>query len=109
MSEMHERLRQARIEAGFKTLRAACRRFGWNESAYGTHETGHRGITRDAALEYAKAYRVPLDWLISGVGDSDGSQVRALKADFLALSPEERDAVCRFVADLRAAKRPVQK
>lgn len=105
MSEFHERLREARIERGFKTLRAACQRFGWNEGTAGPHETGHRMPELDTIKDYARAYRVSLDWLINGVGDASGKQLRQLTSGFNELSPHERQLVADFVHGLRAGSR----
>lgn len=66
--EMHERLRQARTRAGFQTASDAARRFGWAESAYRHHENGTRGFKMDAAQRYARAFRVPVDWILFGKG-----------------------------------------
>lgn len=59
------RLKEARENAGFSTARSACERFGWKESTYGTHESGHRGFIRHAS-KYAVAYKVNVEWLLTG-------------------------------------------
>jgi SOS-response transcriptional repressor LexA len=41
------------------------RYFGWSEVAYRHHENGTRGFGRKAE-EYARAYKVTLDWLMTG-------------------------------------------
>ena len=68
-SEKHERLRQARLDAGFSTASEAARRFGWADSAYRHHENGTRGFSAKTAERYARAYRVPVDWIVFGKSD----------------------------------------
>jgi transcriptional regulator with XRE-family HTH domain len=71
MSERHERLRQARQNAGFAHASDAAKRFGWAAPTYSSHENGHRGLTPDVIETYAAAFRVPVEWLLSGQGDPD--------------------------------------
>lgn len=59
-----QRLKQARIAAGFKTPTEAHRRFGWPVSTINAHENGQNGIRAKVAAEYARAYGVPADWLL---------------------------------------------
>lgn len=66
ISDQGDRLRQARIDRGFKTAREACDRFGWNLSTYQQHENGTRGISRKAAMRYSQAFKRPLGWLLAG-------------------------------------------
>lgn len=75
MSETpNDRLRKARIRAGFETPADAARRFGWNENTYKSHENGARGFKRDGAVEYARAFRVSPSWLLLG-GDTNHNVV----------------------------------
>ena len=65
---MHERLRRARVAAGYPTMTAACEAFSWNRNTYGTNENGSTSFGRVAAERYARAYRVRLEWLLTGRG-----------------------------------------
>lgn len=65
-SGAHERLRDARKKAGYKSASEAARHFGWTDSTYRHHENGTRGIKRDEMKKYSSAYRVPIDWLLFG-------------------------------------------
>lgn len=67
--EMHERLRLARERANFRTAVDAARRFNWPPSTYRAAENGQRPITRDKAIEYSRAFRVPPEWLLYGRGE----------------------------------------
>ncbi len=64
------RLRAARAKAGYEQGSDAARAFGWTVSTYGSHENGTRGIGR-AAKAYARAFKVPLGWLLNGEGSPD--------------------------------------
>lgn len=63
--EMADRLRKARIAAGYDSASAAVRAYGWNGPAYTHHENGTRGITVEAAKRYARAFRVNPGWLLA--------------------------------------------
>lgn len=68
--EMHDRLKLARERANFDTAADAARRFGWTASTYRAAENGQRNITRDKAIEYARAFRVAPEWLLYGRGEA---------------------------------------
>jgi len=77
MSTPNERLRQARIAAGFQHARSAAERFGWPDPTYRSHENGARSFFDIADAErYAKAFRVPLHWLLGLSADPQLSIVR---------------------------------
>lgn len=67
--DKHERLRLARVDAGFPDAVTAARRFGWPETTYRAHENGGRGYTIKSAQEYARAFRVTAQWLLLGDGE----------------------------------------
>ena len=77
MSEMGERLKQARIAAGHISARSAALKFGWTPSTYGAHENGQNDFDAEIAVEYARAFRVFSGWLLTG---EDGP-----------LSPDDRE------------------
>ena len=68
MSDKHERLREARLSAGYESAAAAANRFGWGVSTYAGHENGSRGFKDDLAAQYARAFRVTPEWIIFGRG-----------------------------------------
>lgn len=61
-----DRLKRARLAAGFRTSRAATTRFGWPQGTYLGHEAGTRRIPEAALARYAKAFEVPEEWLATG-------------------------------------------
>lgn len=64
---MNERLKQARIEAGFQSAAQAANRFGWKVPTYTGHENGSRGIKIETIEDYARAFRTDPVWLAFGV------------------------------------------
>jgi hypothetical protein len=63
-----ERLKQARIKAGFVSPRAAARHFRWNENTYKSRENGLRDFKVEEAKDYARAYNVAWEWIMAGEG-----------------------------------------
>lgn len=65
MGEQGDRLRSARISAGYSTAQAACDAFGWQAGAYRHHENGTRSFDIHAAKRYARAFKVNAGWLLA--------------------------------------------
>jgi transcriptional regulator with XRE-family HTH domain len=63
---VHERLKQARIAAGYATPTEAARAFGWAVSTYLGHENGDRNPSKVAAKRYANAFRTTAGYLLYG-------------------------------------------
>lgn len=70
MLEPHERLKAARIAAGFETAPAAADAMGISHSTYMGHENGSRGF-RAKAVRYARMFKTTPEWLLFGRGDAD--------------------------------------
>lgn len=66
-----ERLRQLRRDRGFATAAEAARAFGWSDVTYTSHENGTRGIRKDAAQRYAKAFGVSAGYILGLQAASD--------------------------------------
>lgn len=66
-----DRLRKARQDRGFTTAADAARAFGWSEVTYTSHENGTRGIRKDAAQRYAKAFGVSAGYILGLQTTSD--------------------------------------
>lgn len=77
--EPNERLRQARVAAGFASATDAARANGWAPSTYMGHENGSRGLGVDVAKEYAKAFGIEWPALLESA---------ATTVDLAAISPE---------------------
>jgi len=65
-----ERLRRARIHAGFERATEAVRKFGWNYSRYMNYENGERAIPPKQAILFASAFGVTVDFIYFGKGDT---------------------------------------
>ncbi len=65
--DISDRLREARLAAGYVRMADAMRAFGWTKQ-YSQHERGDRKPPRDTLAKYAAAFRVSVDWLITGRG-----------------------------------------
>lgn len=63
-SDKSERLRAARISAGYSSAAEAAQKFGWGEATYRHHENGTRGFAADLAKRYGRAFKVRPGWLL---------------------------------------------
>ena len=68
MDTVHDRLRAARLEAGFETAAAAAEAHGWNRNTYSSNENGNAPFSYRRAKEYAAAFGVQSEWLYEGSG-----------------------------------------
>lgn len=99
MSEISDRLREARRRAGFDTMTEAAEHFGWKLSTYGGHENGSRGIKHPDLGKYAEAFGVTPAWLLTGADRSAPATNRppgfseAAIAPFHARTDGERRAI----------------
>lgn len=63
---MNERLRNARIAAGFVSATDAIDYCKWKGSTYRAHENGQNNFNAEYATRYGKAYGVSASWLLLG-------------------------------------------
>lgn len=90
----NDRLKRAREQAGFATMREACDRFGWPYETYKKHE-GNRPIDPDMAPEYARKYGVDPGWILWGINPpswDETPQLIRLRGNFRSvpkLTPEQ--------------------
>jgi phage repressor protein C with HTH and peptisase S24 domain len=66
MSATSERLKRARELAGFTEATEAAQRHGWTVPTYLSHENGTRGAPVAKLTAYADAFKVSLQWLLTG-------------------------------------------
>ncbi len=69
MSVIGDRLKRAREQAGFEEATEAARAHGWPVPTYLSHENGTRGVPLKKLTVYAAAFRVNVEWLITGRGE----------------------------------------
>lgn len=75
MGESNDRLRQARINAGFESAAAAAKRYGWTVSTYSSHENGQTPVPVEAAMEYGPRFRVSPAWILTGEGHAKSQTI----------------------------------
>lgn len=93
-----DRLKQAREAAGFDHASEAARALRIPVPTYLAHESGERGIQRQAE-RYAAFFRVSLDWLLTGRGAAKGRpRVQEL---YDGLPPDKQAEALRFLEFLR--------
>lgn len=68
MGTRGERLKKARLDAGFRTATDAARSLGIRYPTYAAHENGSRQYEADEAVVYARKFKVPIEWLLTGKG-----------------------------------------
>jgi hypothetical protein len=69
--DIHARLKWAREKRGYASAREAADAIGVRYSTYAGHESGSRGIKRDALRRYARFFKVSPAWLEFGSGGED--------------------------------------
>jgi len=72
MTDPAERLRIARLRAGFETGKEAAEALGFPVSTYLGHENGSRGYPAAKAAVYARKFKVREQWLLYGTGEGPG-------------------------------------
>lgn len=109
MSEANNRLREARLKAGFKTAKDAALKWRVNANTLTSHENGNRPLSREAAVLYAAKLGVTPGWLLYGeVGQPDGGdeETAAVLAAYKGLDPDARALVRALMQQLRVLKTP---
>lgn len=87
MSEdIHTRLKQLRIERGFSSARQASDWLGVSYTTYAGHENGQAGIPLKRAQQYARRFKISLEWLLTGKGEPSHSRLIHQDADFVPLA-----------------------
>ena len=64
-----DRLRQARIDAGYPTANHASVTFGWSIKNYSQHEEGIKSFDVQTAEKYCEAFKVISFWLLGDNAD----------------------------------------
>ena len=66
MTTRSERLKKARRDAGFRAATDAAKALGIPYSTYAGHENGSRQFETDDAIIYARKFKVPIEYLLTG-------------------------------------------
>jgi SOS-response transcriptional repressor LexA len=91
------RLKQARVQAGYETATDAARALGVSIPTYTSHENGIRGFPASRAEQYARRFKVSLEWLLTGKGDPSHSRLIHQDADFVPLAGDVEAGAWREV------------
>lgn len=101
MMSTSERLRQARINAGFDSASKAAKMHGWGVSTYIAHENGQNEYSPERAKIYAKAFKTTAEWLLFG----KESPAAGIDAQLRTLPPDEaRKLIEKFNAMIEGAR-----
>lgn len=76
-----DRLKKARIDAGFSSAREAALAMDMKYETYNQHENGTRGFPASRAEVYARRFRVAAEWLLYGKGDAASTDPVPTEAD----------------------------
>lgn len=111
VSDPAERLRIARLRAGFSTGKEAAEALGFPVSTYLAHENGSRGYPAKKAFTYARRFKVREQWLLYGVGpapgENTGDGATAEVIDIMDhLPPLQRAEALGYLRALRGIKDP---
>lgn len=101
MTDPAERLRIARLRAGFATGKEAAESLGIPVATYLGHENGSRGISAKRAEVYSRRFKVPEQWLLYGVGPGPGTEAQGQTAEIVNivehLPPLRREEALRIL------------
>ncbi len=101
-----DRLRLARMDAGFRSAAAAAAALGVKTPTFTSHENGTRDFGDTEAARYARAFNVAVSWLVFGdsPGDGQAADENPPLADLLKSGGANRKAAGRrvFELDVRA-------
>lgn len=75
MKSIGERLKEARVAAGFATAADAARALGEHPQNVRDHEANRRGVSPEKAEAYARLYKVPPALIVFGEGSTHESGV----------------------------------
>lgn len=71
-----ERLKLARLEAGFDTAKAFALKNNLKISTYNLHEAGTRSMALEVIEQYAQILKLNVSWLLTGIGPKSNVHVR---------------------------------
>lgn len=116
-----ERLKHARLKAGFRTAKSGAERLGVPYGTYAGHENGSRGILPEEAARYAKAFKSRPEWILYGsmgaepIAGTEAPQpplapvVKSISDSLDGLTEAEQRMIAETVARHRALLRPDEK
>lgn len=102
--ELHERLVEARKQAGFESAVVAAEAVGVPYGTYAGHENGSSGFRADKGEIYAKKFKVRFEWLMRGTGPMVdlATKYREILTTFDSLPPELQESYADVLRKLAA-------
>lgn len=107
MSELSERLRFAREQAGLSQAQVA-KMMNMHRPTISEIEAGRRRVTVEEMNEFARIYDASISWL-SGSDKGDGigdDRVRLAARELAKLKPEDLNRIMRLLATMRKSRAP---
>ena len=87
-----DRLKAARLKAGYATAKSGAEAMGVTVSTYIQHENGARGFPASRAARYAKFFRVAPEWLLYNRGEADPVEVEPTLTELPLVGPVQAGA-----------------
>ena len=100
MSTIHERLRQAREQAGLSQGQVA-RHLSMSRPTITELESGNRRLRADELPIFAKLYDVSVAWLSEGHEETDRSDVQMAARQLAQLRPQDLDKVMDLLRTMK--------
>ncbi|MEA3534263.1 helix-turn-helix transcriptional regulator [Rhizobium sp. CC-YZS058] len=102
--ELHERLTEARKQAGFESAREAADALGVPYPTYAGHENGSSGFRADKGEIYAKKFKVRFEWLMRGTGHMKdlATKYREILLTYDSLPPDLQETYADVLRKLAA-------
>jgi len=99
---------EARIAAGYETVADAVAALGVKYPTYAAHENGRDGFKFEAAIQYARKFKVSLDWLLTGKGRGPSAENNLAWGMYLDLVELDLDSLIyvQQAIDFAKKKRP---
>ena len=107
MSDLSERLRFAREQAGLSQAQVA-KMMDAHRPTISEIEAGRRRVTAEEMTEFARIYDVSVSWLSGSDKDDDTTddRVRLAARELAKLKPVDLDRILRLLATMRQSKAP---
>ncbi|HYC66671.1 helix-turn-helix transcriptional regulator [Brevundimonas sp.] len=109
LAEAHERLRWARLRAGYATAKAASESLGMKKDTYSAYErepgkSKVTGLDHQRAIQFGRKFKVSWEWLLLGIGSPfSGVQTTYQERVMTAMSDapeEEQERIAKAVEAL---------
>jgi DNA-binding XRE family transcriptional regulator len=82
MSDRGDRLKKARVSAGWKSARSAALSMGISPSTYAAHENGQNDFDVEVAKQYARKFGARWEWILDGDGGPKEELTYASASEF---------------------------